>query len=104
MQAATDAPTPEPQTRIPRSARPSWIASPISRLVGVVDPHRVGVGAEVEHLVPGDRFEHGVTQVNAAVVEGDRDLHRTSTRAILPSSNVKRIGSVRPSASTIAIA
>jgi len=26
--AATDAPTPDPQMRIPRSAWPSWIASP----------------------------------------------------------------------------
>ncbi len=73
-------------------------------LVGVVDAHRVGVGAEIENLVPGDLFEHGLTQVHAAVVEGHRDLHRTSTRAILPSSNVKRIGNVRPSDCTIAIA
>jgi hypothetical protein len=36
--------------------------------------------------------------VGAAVVERGRDLHRTSTRAIFPSSNVNRIGSVRPSA------
>jgi hypothetical protein len=31
LQAATDAPTPEPQTRTPRSASPARIASPSSR-------------------------------------------------------------------------
>ena len=65
----------------------------LARLVGVVDPDRVGVGAEVDHLVPDKRLEHRVAQVHAAVVERDGDLHRTSTRAILPSSKVKRIGS-----------
>ena len=49
-------------------------------------------------------FEHRVTQMDAAVVECHRDLHRTSTLAILPSSNVNLIGSVRPSACTIATA
>ena len=68
----------------------------LARLVRVVDAHGVGVGAEVDHLVPGERLEHGFAQVDAAVVERDRDLHRTSTRAILPSSNVKRIGQRAP--------
>ena len=102
LQAATAAPTPEPQTR----TRALGVAAldrlaDLARLVGVVDPHRVGVGAEVDHVVPGERLEHRVAQVDAAVVERDRDLHRTSTRAILPSSNVKRSGSIRPSACTM---
>src|SRR5579862_3994400 len=75
------------------------------RLVRIVDPDRVGVGAEVDHLVTRQRLEHGFTQVNAAMIEGDCELHRTSTRAILPSSNVKRTGRTRPSStSTRAIA
>ena len=85
LQAATEAPTPEPQTRIAALglAALNRLAD-LARLVGVVDPHRVGVGAEVDHLVPGERLEHRVAQVHAAVVERDRDLHRTSTRRSCP--------------------
>ena len=76
LQAATDAPTPEPQTRTPRSARPSLDRlAELARLVGVVDPHRVGVGAEVDHLVRDERLEDRVAQMHAAVVERDRDVH-----------------------------
>ena len=52
LQAATEAPTPEPQTRTPRSASPERIASPSSLcLVGVVDPDAPVVGSEVDGLV-----------------------------------------------------
>ena len=76
----------------------------LARLVGIVDANRIGVRAEVDHLVIRQDFEHRVTQVDAAVVERHRDLHRTSTLAMRPSSNVNRSGSVRPSACTIATA
>src|SRR3954462_11457668 len=76
----------------------------LAGLVGVVDPHRVGVGAQVDHVVVRERLHYRVAQMNAAVVERHRHLHRTSTRAIFPSSKVNRRGSVRPSACTIAIA
>ncbi len=49
----------------------------LGRLVGVVDPHRVGVGAEVYDLVPllAERLENPVPQVDSPVVERDSDLH-----------------------------
>src|SRR5438105_5004340 len=76
----------------------------LARLVGIVDPNCVGVRPEVDHLVAGEHVEDSLTQVDAAVVEGHRDVHSTSTRAMRPSSNVKRSGNVRPSACTIATA
>ena len=85
LHAATDAPTPEPQTSTPRSALPALDRlAELARLVRIVDPDRVGVGAEVDDLVPDERLEHRVAQVHAAMVESDGELHRTSTRAICP--------------------
>ena len=76
MQAATAAPTPEPQTSTPRSA--SAVAdrvADLARLVGVVDAHRVRVGAEIDDVVRLERLQNRLAQMDAAVVEGDRDLH-----------------------------
>src|SRR5471030_536396 len=53
----------------------------LASLVGIVDAHRIGVGAEVENVVPGERLEHGVPQVDATMVEGGRDLHATRSRS-----------------------
>ena len=75
LQAAIDAPTPEPQTRTPRSAAPARIASPmLLRLVGVVDLRLGRVGAEVDRLVARahDLLEHALPELDAAVVEGER--------------------------------
>src|SRR3954451_22838780 len=85
----------------------------LARLLRVVEPHRVRVRAEIDHLVTLEHLEHCISQVHSPVVESDGDLHdplrpayghSTSTRAILPSSKVKRIGNVLPSAWTIASA
>src|SRR5215217_7332757 len=84
-------------------ALPDHLAE-LAGLVGVVAAERGGVGSEVADLVPRERIEHRPPEMDAAVVERHRDLHRTSTRAIFPSSNVKRIGRIRPSARTRAIA
>ena len=61
LQAATDAPTPEPQTRIASLGSPvlDHLAE-LACLVRVVDPHGVGVGAEVEHVVCDERLENRV--------------------------------------------
>src|SRR4051794_31896780 len=49
----------------------------LPRLVRVVDPRRVGVGAEVDGVAAGvgERREHLLAQVDAAVVERGRDPH-----------------------------
>ena len=76
--AATEAPTPEPQTRTPRSAPPAWrTLAELARLVGVVDARRRGVRAEVEHLVPerGQLGEQPLAELHASVIERDDDLH-----------------------------
>src|SRR5438270_1263707 len=46
-------------------------------LVRVVDPHGVGVGAEIDGLVTvaAQELEHGLAQVHPPVVEGDGDPH-----------------------------
>ncbi len=46
-------------------------------LVGVVDPDRVGVGAEVDDrvFVQLQRLENPVAEVDAAMVEGNGDVH-----------------------------
>ena len=46
-------------------------------LVRVVDPDRVGVGAEVDDLVTllAQRFEDLVPEMDAAMVEGNGDVH-----------------------------
>ena len=79
MQAATEAPTPEPQTRIAalRLAAKNRLAELLG-LVRVVDPRRVGVRAEVDHLVPRavELLEQAFAQLHAAVVESDSDTHR----------------------------
>jgi transketolase len=48
----------------------------LTRLVGVVDALGVGVGAEIDNVVSGKRFENRVSEMDASVVEGDRDFHR----------------------------
>src|SRR3954451_2229832 len=44
----------------------------LARLVRIVDPDRIRIGAEIDRLVAerGERFEHGVTEMDAAMVEG----------------------------------
>ena len=85
LQAATDAPTPEPQTRMPRSA--SSVVdrlAELARLVGIVDPQRVGVRAEVDDLggrPPSSVSRIVVAQMHAAVVERDGDVHPVTPRA-----------------------
>ena len=80
--AATEAPTPEPQT----SNAALGVAAPdrlgdLARLVRVVDPRLRLVGAEVDRLVPERRqlLQQPFAQLDAAVVEGDGDSHRTVT-------------------------
>ena len=76
LQAAIAAPAPEPQTRIAAPGLAALQRLPdLSGLVRVVDPHLGGVGAEVDHVVVGERFEHRLAQGDAPVVERDRDLH-----------------------------
>ena len=79
MQAATDAPTPEPQTRIAalRLAAEDRLAQLLG-LVRVVDPVGVGVRAQVDDLVPQavELLEQTFAQLHAAVVESDSDTHR----------------------------
>ena len=50
----------------------------LARLVRVVDPDGVGVGAEVDGLVaePVELLENPLAELHPAVVERDRDLHR----------------------------
>src|SRR5579885_2403670 len=45
----------------------------LARLVRVVDAHRRVVRAEVDHVVVGERSEHRLAELDAAVVERDRD-------------------------------
>ena len=49
----------------------------LGRLHGVVDPHRVGVGAEVDDLVPllAQRLEDRLAEVDSPVVERHSDFH-----------------------------
>ena len=51
----------------------------LARLVRVVDPLGVRVGAEVDDLVAErcDLLEHALAQLHASMVECDRDLHRS---------------------------
>ena len=96
LDAAIDAPTPEPQTKTPRCA-PARPGSPRDRLreVGVVDANGVGVHAEVQRLVPEalDAAEDRVAEPHAPVVEAERDLHQATrltasatASAVTPSS------------------
>src|ERR1044072_8124398 len=50
-------------------------------LVRAVDPRLGAVGAEVDRLVPksGELLQHPLAQLDAAMVERDRDTHRTVT-------------------------
>ena len=52
--------------------------------VRVVDAHLVRVRAEIEDLVIGQRLDDGIAEVDAAVVEGDGDLHATRSRSAAP--------------------
>ena len=94
--AAIDAPTPEPQTRTPRSRSvvPDRRGDRL-RDVGVVDANRVGVHAEVESLVPEalDGAEDRVAEAHAPMVEAEGDLHQATrltasatASAVTPSS------------------
>ena len=65
---------------------------------------RTALARAVSERLVQYRIEHGLTQMDAAVVECHRQFHRTSTRAILPSSKVNLIPRTRPSARTRAIA
>ncbi len=68
----------------------------VLRDVGIVDPHRVGVDAEVERVVASGRdgAEDGLAQMAAAVVEARSDLHQ----ATRPTASTTACG-VRPSSS-----
>ena len=61
--AATEAPTPEPQIRMPRSASPvEDRAAELERLVRIVDPRLGLVGSEVDRFVAerGEILEHAL--------------------------------------------
>jgi len=49
----------------------------LGRLVGVVDPHRVRVGTEVDDLVPfiAEGVENRVAEMDSTMVERNRHLH-----------------------------
>src|SRR5438132_2053 len=53
----------------------------LTSLVRVVDPHRIGIGPEVDDLVPSGRkrLEHLLAQVHAAVVKRNANDHETVT-------------------------
>ena len=50
----------------------------LARLVRVVQPHGVGVGAEVDDVVAvhSENVENGLAKVHAAMVERDGDSHQ----------------------------
>ena len=78
LHAATDAPTPgaaDEDAALRLSALDR--RAELGRLVGVVDPHRVGVGAEVDDLVSllAQRLEHRLPQMDASMVERHRHFH-----------------------------
>ena len=50
----------------------------LARLVGVVDANVGAVGAEIDHVVARESLLDRVAEVDAAVVEGDGDLHAPS--------------------------
>ena len=90
--AATEAPTPDPQTRTPRSA-PAGLnrLAELARLVRIVDT-RLGLEhAEVDGLVAGrfDLLQHAAAQLDAAMVEGDGYPHRGVT---LPAWKARNSG------------
>src|SRR3954464_15176663 len=89
LHAATATPAPLPQTTIPRSHFPSWIARNIERGVGIVV-----LRAHVDGLVAlgAHRIEHDVVERDAGVGESDCDLHRR----YLPSSRSCPASSVAP--------
>jgi len=68
----------------------------LARLVGVVDPHRVRVRAEVDDLVPAaaQRLEHHVAQVHSAVIECHRDVHQLATRSRSASARATTLSAV----------
>ena len=47
----------------------------VTGLVRIVDPLGVRVGTQIDHRVPFEHVEHGVTQMDAPMVECDRHLH-----------------------------
>jgi hypothetical protein len=53
----------------------------LTRLVRIVDPRLGLVGAEIDHVMTERRqfLQQSLAQLDAAVVEGDRDSHRTVT-------------------------
>src|SRR5262245_10025795 len=53
----------------------------LAGLVRIVDVRLRRIGPEVDRLVPGahDLLEHALSQLHAAMVEGDRDPHRAVT-------------------------
>src|SRR3954469_6982174 len=63
----------------------------LARLVRIVDPHRVGVGAEVDHVVSGERSQDLLPQMHATVVEGHPDLHTRSIRAVARATTLSRL-------------
>jgi hypothetical protein len=68
----------------------------LGRLVGVVDPHCVGVRPEIDDGVPVriECLEDLVAQMDSAVVEGDCDLHNACSYAT-------RVRSARARATTL---
>src|SRR4051794_13325309 len=59
-----------------RGTRPDRLAE-LSRLVRVIDPRLGSIGTEIDRLVTGahDLLEHTLAELDAAMVEGDRDSH-----------------------------
>ena len=76
LQAATEAPTPEPQTKTPRSASPSENGlADLARLVRIVDPGRIRVGTQVDARSARRARRALRREMDATVVECDRDVH-----------------------------
>ena len=68
--------------------------SDLAGLVGIVDSHRVRIRAEIDDVVPGERLEDGLSKMDAAVVEGDRDFHSWTVprMASMDASELRELG------------
>src|SRR5581483_4886368 len=68
----------------------------LTRLVGVVDTHGVGICAEVDDVVAGQCREDGFSEVHAAMVERDGDLHRYATRCSSAAAFATTFSTLKP--------
>src|SRR5205823_1292200 len=72
----------------------------LASLVGIVDPHGVGVGAEVDDLVAvrAQRLEDCIAKMDSAMIEGDGDVHDTRSRSA--SARATTLSAVKPNFSS----